>query len=127
MSNTEFDTTTIRVEGTKRVFMAKPNDSTLTLPTPGLNGSFGESMILSADLSVGGDYRIEIGNYDPTLSAGNRFVVEEIVATIQSDGPTYGASINKRIPEGKAVNVSAPGAGFPGHVRIRGKLVEMTL
>lgn len=114
----------IEVSGaTAKVYTARPPDSTLTLPTPGLNGHNGPVLIVYADLSVGGDYDLEIGSYDATAGAGNRFTAEETIGTVQSEGPTANAWIYRTLPPNKALRITGPGAGF-GYVRTMGLLVQ---
>lgn len=117
----------IEVEGAvDTIYMATPPDPSLTLPTTGLTGHSGPVLIVIADLSVGGDYELQFGSYDPTASAGTRFTLEETIGVVQSDGPTYSAWIYRTLPPNKALRITTPGAGS-GYVRTMGLLVRMAL
>lgn len=115
----------IRVSGAvAKIYSAAPPDPTLTLPTPGLGGHSGPILIVYADLSVSGDYDLEIGSYDATAGAGTRFTAEETIGTVQSEGPTANSWIYRTLAPNKALRITGPGTGF-GYVRTLGLIVQM--
>lgn len=125
------DVQSIEVNGAvDKVYMSNPTTTALaalTLPTTGLKGHGAAVTIICADLSVGGNYDIEVGTYDPAAGAGSRFTASDTIAVLQSDGPTVSAWVLYLLPPTKAIRITAPGAAFFGYCKIQGQLVQMTL